>query len=482
MKVALGVICFFLATVGAVEVQSDRVELAQFLLLEHMQMTQIPGAQVAVWQDGELVWSKAYGLADIENQQAMSTSTPMRIASVSKSITAVAMMRLVEQGLLDLDAPAHRYLHELPDHLGGITARQLASSSSGIRHYNDSDVSNKAYFATSLDALERFDSDDLLFPPGTQFEYSSYGWVLLSAMIEAIVDAPFAVWMSAQFPQMGLQNTYLDHPEFAASKLSTQYVLSQPVWWKRLFFNASELRQPVQWEDRSYMFAGGGMVSTAEQLAIFGGRLLTDDLLTQSSKEIMWRDCCLSHSPLASYALGWELSENEPYGRVLYHSGSMSSARSHLLLFPSQNTSVAILYNTGQHVFFNESEAFTIASIFLNSETPSVSPAILGEWDICTTSLRDRDTCGTLRIQTQGELVTGFIEFKRSQENIRMPMALVQSVDGSAHFVAVSPMFMRIELKIEGDKLEGRWWHELSLHPQGPVDEYWRPRALEGTR
>ena len=99
-----------------------------------------PGVSMAVGVDGKIVWSGAFGMADLERRAAANEQTLFRIASVSKPITAAAAARLAESGVLDLDAPISQYLPEYPAAGAKITARQLLSHMGGVRGYEDDET------------------------------------------------------------------------------------------------------------------------------------------------------------------------------------------------------------------------------------------------------------------------------------------------------------------------------------------------------
>src|SRR5438094_9706549 len=147
--------------------------------------TRIPGVQVAVAVNGKLVWSEGFGYADAARKRPVTRETQFRIGSVSKPLTATAVALLYEQGKLDLDAPVQRYVPSFPDKGYPISTRQLTGHLAGIRHYKDKEFFLNRRFATVLDGLTIFQDDSLLFPPGTRFSYSSYGWNLVSAVVEA---------------------------------------------------------------------------------------------------------------------------------------------------------------------------------------------------------------------------------------------------------------------------------------------------------
>lgn len=162
----------------------------------------VPGAVVAVAINGRIVWSEGMGLADVENNVPCSEDTVMRIASISKSLTAVAVAKAWQQGKLDLDAPIQKYVATFPEKsVGGvpvtITLRQLLSHMAGIRHYGgdkeflSTEYYIKKHYNTVNDSLKLFCNDDLISAPGTSFHYSTHSWTLISAALEVAMGKPF---------------------------------------------------------------------------------------------------------------------------------------------------------------------------------------------------------------------------------------------------------------------------------------------------
>src|SRR6266849_3757702 len=141
----------------------------------------IPGLQVAVAVDGKLVWSAAFGYADLARHAWVTRTTMFRIGSVSKPLTAVALAQLVEQGTLDLDAPVQRYVPSFPEKPCPVTTRELAGHLAGIRHYQGDEFLSNTPYPSVTAGLAIFERDSLLFEPGTRFSYSSYGFNLISA-------------------------------------------------------------------------------------------------------------------------------------------------------------------------------------------------------------------------------------------------------------------------------------------------------------
>src|SRR5262249_9188836 len=145
-----------------------------------------PGMSVAVAVNGKLVWAEGFGVADLEQCVPVTPQTKFRIGSTSKPLTSAAAALLFDEKRLDLDAPIQRYVPSFPDKGYPITTRQLLGHLAGIRHYTaaDGDNENVEPYHSVAESLKRFSADPLIAPPGTKWHYSTYGYVLVSAVIE----------------------------------------------------------------------------------------------------------------------------------------------------------------------------------------------------------------------------------------------------------------------------------------------------------
>src|SRR5215469_8228932 len=155
----------------------------------------IPGLAVAVAVDGQVIYAEGFGYADLEERVPVWPTTKFRIGSISKTLTSVAVMQLVEAGKLDLDAPVQKYVPSFPDKDGKITPRLLAGHLAGIRHYKGDEFLISNHYDSVVDALKIFEDDPLVAAPGTEFHYSSYGFDLLSAVIEGASRENFLRYM-----------------------------------------------------------------------------------------------------------------------------------------------------------------------------------------------------------------------------------------------------------------------------------------------
>jgi CubicO group peptidase (beta-lactamase class C family) len=156
--------------------------------------SRIPALSVAVVSGDGPVWAKAWGFSDMENHVPATPRTVFRLASISKTFTAVAAMSLVERGQLDLDAEVQQYV-SFPRKKWPITTRQLLSHQSGIRHYKGADFNSTQHYGGVMEALAIFASDPLEHQPGTKYLYSSYGFNLAGAVVERVARKSFVEYV-----------------------------------------------------------------------------------------------------------------------------------------------------------------------------------------------------------------------------------------------------------------------------------------------
>src|SRR6266581_118009 len=272
----------------------------------------IPGVQVAVAIDGTLVWSEGFGYADAARKRPVTRATQFRIGSVSKPLTAAAVALLYEQGKLDLDAPVQRYVPSFPDKGYPITTRQLAGHLAGIRHYRGDEFLRNRHFDTVLEGLAIFQGDSLLFPPGTKFSYSSYGWNLISAVVEAAAGQNFLSYMGRTvFRPLGMTHTAADRVD--------SLIPNRTRFYERAADGAFVLAPPV---NNSYKWAGGGFVSTAEDLVKFGSAMLRPGFLKAGTLELLFTSQKTTAGEPTGYGVGWFVGTDSLGHRWVFHGGS----------------------------------------------------------------------------------------------------------------------------------------------------------------
>ncbi|HTU36088.1 MAG TPA: serine hydrolase domain-containing protein [Candidatus Acidoferrum sp.] len=298
----------------------------------------IPGVAVAVAVDGHLVYAEGFGYADLEERVPVWPTTKFRIGSISKSLTATALVQLVEQGKIDLDAPVQKYVPSFPDKGAKITPRLLAGHLAGIRHYKGDEFQIAQHYNSVLDGLKIFENDPLVAPPGTGFHYSSYGYDLLSAVIESASGENFLVYMQRHvFTPLGLVDTTADQNRSIIEQRSRFYERED---------DGSTDNSP--YVDNSYKWAGGGFLSTPEDLVRFGSALLHPGFLAESSLRLLFTSQKTISGQETDYGMGWFIQKSETGQRIYQHSGGSVGGTSQLIIYPDTGVVVALTTNLSQ--------------------------------------------------------------------------------------------------------------------------------------
>lgn len=332
----------------------DAITEARRLIQDTMKVLGAPGASITVMRNGQVIWSEGFGFADVEQQVKVTNQTRFRIGSVSKPMTSIALGLLYQEGKLDLDAPVQRYVPGFPVKRWPITVRQVAGHLAGIRHYNDGEFENMRPYPTVDSGLSIFKDDTLLFEPGTRYQYSSYGWNLLSAVVEGASGQPFLAYMQTRvFEPAGMTHT---GPEFPDSIIP----------FRSHFYTRTDSVGPVvnaQYVDNSYKWAGGGFLSTTEDLARVGQLLLDGRILKPETRQIWWTSQKTSVGKETGYGIGWGIV-HEPSGRLrIGHTGGSMGGTASLMIYPEQKLIVALLVNS-DYTFI--SAVPRLAALFMN--------------------------------------------------------------------------------------------------------------------
>lgn len=282
----------------------------------------LPGAAIAVTVGDRMVWHDTFGIANLETRTPVTIHTRFRIGSVTKMITVVALMRLVEQGRMQLDDPVSKYLPAFPH--GAITLRQLATHHSGIRHYGPGEFMNTKHYASATESLSRFAGDPLLFTPSEKYSYTTYGYNVLAAAIESVTGTTFdEAVRTLVFAPAGMHES-----GFANDAQTTRFYSIEQ--------DKPVLAPDVDLSDR---LGGGAILSTARDLGRF--------LMTTPDSSV-----------------GWRSAVDEKGRTFIHHGGQSTGGRAFVLLYPRERVGVAFVSNAGGAPF-NEKNAAAIAAGFL---------------------------------------------------------------------------------------------------------------------
>lgn len=295
----------------------------------------LPGLQVAVLVAGDVVWSEGFGYSNVETRTPITPLSRFRVGSVAKPLTAAALAQLVEEGGIDLDAPVQTYVPGFPEKRWPITTRQLAGHLAGIRHYRDREFLSARRYETVSEGLEIFAGDSLLFEPGTRYSYSSYGWNLISAVIEGATGEPFLGTMRERvFEPLGLLHTGPDWTDSLIADRTSYYVRED---------DGPLLNAP--YVDNSYKWAGGGFLSTAEDLVRFADAHSRPGFLRAETLEELLTSQRTSDGEPTNYGIGWGTRVDDRGRRRVSHGGGSVGGTTALLLYPEERVAVAVIVN-----------------------------------------------------------------------------------------------------------------------------------------
>jgi serine beta-lactamase-like protein LACTB, mitochondrial len=312
------------------------------VIAKFMAAHQVPGLSAAVVQNGQYAWSAGFGMADLEGFVPATSQTLYRLASISKSLTAVATMQLWERGKLDLDAPVQKYCPAFPQKEAPITTRLLLAHLSGIRHYksdsnDDPEVGNIKHFDDPIPGgLQFFATDPLLAKPGTKFSYTTHGYTVVGCAIEGASGAKYTDYLRESiFIPAGMTHTQVDD----------RYAI---IPYRTRFYHKDKSGAVVNAEflDSSYKIPGGGWLSSAEDMARFEVAVLNDRLIRRASRDVMWTPQKAGDGSENGYALGWGWDTGKKAGLTdVGHGGGQQGTSTFIMLVPDQRAGVVILIN-----------------------------------------------------------------------------------------------------------------------------------------
>jgi CubicO group peptidase (beta-lactamase class C family) len=304
-----------------------------------MDSGKVPSLAWAVAKGGRIVWEEGIGFSDLERRTPATAATPYSMASISKPITATGVMKLVEQGKLDLDRPANDYLGPakitgLAGDASGATVRRLLSHTSGLPlHYRFFYNGGAVKRPTMDEAIARYAV--VVYPPGKVYNYSNLGYGVLDELIAKASGKTYEEYMRDEvFQPLGLPTATIGTGA-GIPNAAVRYDSKQ---------------RPVAYYDFDHRGASAVFIS-AHDLVRFGMFHLKDHLKDQQPVLGDRTLDAMKHvetpgDTLNGYGLGWSMSSEQGY-RVVSHTGGMPGVSTTLKLFPEQDVAIAVLANTG---------------------------------------------------------------------------------------------------------------------------------------
>ena len=321
------------------EAVNEARRLARTLLVEQ----NLPGLSVAVALDGEIAWAEGFGWADVEGRVPVTSNTRFRLGSVSKTLTAAAVAVLYDRGRIDLDAPVQRYVPAYPEKAWTVTTRQLMGDIAGVHVIRgDSNDQVPRFECASIgEALEFLAREPLLFEPGTRYRFSTNGWILLSAVVEAAGGEPFPTFMTQEvFTPLAMESTVIEANQEAPDTTSFYF----PRAGERTHLGVHEASR----RHNSCLFGAGAYLSTPLDLARFGSAMLEPGLLKADTIALLQTPLRLASGVSTDFALGWKVERVQLAGasaRKVAHRATPMGGTAALLMFPAHRLVIAATSN-----------------------------------------------------------------------------------------------------------------------------------------
>jgi len=376
------------------------VEQARHVVRASVAGENLPGLSVAVGIDDEIVWAEGFGFADLKTSTPVTPNHRFRIGTASTVLTSAAAGLLLENGRLKLDDEIQTYVPAFPKKQWPVTVGALMGHLAGVIPEGEGgEQLFTKHCERPVEAVRYFAEGPLLFQPGTQYRYSSNGWILVSTAIEAAASQPFVTFMREQiFDRLGMRDTM---PDSAARAADDDFPLANLV--RELIHDPGATRDTIPGSTKKQApesvtpyftrfasdpkyglhlmrpldyscYAGAGVfVSTPSDLVRFGMAIRSGRLLPSTTVELLQTSQRLASGEETGYGLGWEIKTVTLTGKptpVIGHNGdSLGGMVASLLTFPDYGVVVAVTSNISYANTF--SVGVKIAEHFASGRVPA---------------------------------------------------------------------------------------------------------------
>jgi CubicO group peptidase (beta-lactamase class C family) len=324
---------------------ADAAEQGRQLARAGLVERNLPGLSVAVGAGGDVVWAEGFGWADLENRVPVAPHMRFRIGHASKTLTSAAVGLLLEKGRLNLDDEIQAYVPAFPRKQWTVTLRQLMGHVAGVRHYdNEADYKPAAHCERASEGLQPFADGPLRFQPETQYGYSTFGWILVSAAVESAANEPFFTFMRSRILEpLGMRDTTTDSVTAPIPNLVTFY---DPRFSGDPHFGP----QVSTHVDYSCFAGAGAFLSTPSDMVRFGMAVAGGALLKPATSSMLQTPQRLLSGEETGYGLGWMLGTfplaGEPTREAGHASRTMLGSSASFVTYPEHGIVVAVMSNT----------------------------------------------------------------------------------------------------------------------------------------
>lgn len=430
----------FAATPSGAHAQSldlDRLErVADSVAHDHLARKITPGLTLAVAKDGEVVFERGYGLADVEHGVVARPKTVYRVGSVTKQFTAAGIMQLVERGAVSLDDPLTKYFPDYPTQGNSVTVRHLLNHTSGIKSYTGMGPAfwSRARLDISDDELvDLFDDEPFDFAPGDAYLYNNSAFFLLGMIVGDVVGMPYRSWVEEEiFEPLGMDGSlYCDNTRIVPFRAEG-------------YEYENGILQNAEYLSMNQPGAAGALCSTVGDLITWTRALHGGDVVSASSLEQMTTPTRLADGQSRGYGFGLGLGERGGH-RYVSHGGGINGFISYLAHYPDDDLTIAVLTNAGS------GQAGEIEEVLARAAFGISGPVVVDRPMTATEMARYE---GTYRLQ----LPAGPLDLRIfAQEGVLMSQATDQSMNrlrfqGDDVFVPAFDDGVRLVFEMDGDR------------------------------
>ncbi|WP_350292356.1 serine hydrolase domain-containing protein [uncultured Croceitalea sp.] len=316
----------------------QRIEELAELFLEQ---TKLPGISMAISKDGEIVYAKGFGQANLKASIPMDSNMQFRTASIAKVLTATALGRLATEGKLNFDDTIGMHVTYIDKQYKDLTIRQLAGHTSGLQHRPSRKGYKNKQFVRMKETLP-FITAPLLFEPNSAYQYSTNAFNLLGVIIEEVSGLSYEDYMQEYiFKPLKMMQTFAEN----ISKLSSNDV--QLYYMK----NGKPLKEKLT--NGSYKLPGAGFRSTPTDLVKLTNAY-TNGMISKEVVAQMFKNNILSNEDKTNVGITWRLSKDIFGNQAMEHAGSWRGARTVLVYYPEEELAISLMINATCQVLIEE--------------------------------------------------------------------------------------------------------------------------------
>ncbi|PQB04766.1 serine hydrolase [Aureitalea marina] len=295
-----------------------------------------PGVSALVAKDGQVIYTAAFGLANLEHQIPLKPESVFEIGSITKQFTAVAILMLEQAGKLKVSDNITKYIPDYPTQGKTITLQHLLNHTSGIKSYTNmpSFMSEARTDMTPNELIDVFKNETVEFDPGTQWNYNNSGYIILGEIIERVSGMSYEAFVETKlFAPAGMKNSrYGSHSEIILNRANGY----QPV--EGGFRNADYLSMTLP-------YAAGSLMSTVGDLYKWQQALSGNKLISASQLKKAWTNTALNDGSLTNYGYGWSINEISDVPSI-EHGGGIFGYTTYAIHIPEEDLYVAVFANS----------------------------------------------------------------------------------------------------------------------------------------